>query len=179
MLTIDVSNIPKGMKVFDYMILFCKANNIVIPEDDLSETLRKLQTDNYIKITNYETNAFDLRTKADELGLKQKVNIKSNVSNWIDEYRRLFKVMKGTPGSMGDRKDCIVKMEIFMKENPQYDKDKIIDATNYYLQTIDNPKYIKQADYFIKKHGQSGLSQFCEEVENSEESDTETFHEQI
>lgn len=92
------------------------------------------------------------------------------VKTWIDEYRALFKAARS--GKMGDPKACLVKMEIFMKENPQYDKDIIMEAARLYISETDLA-YLQQADYFISKKLGDGvltsrLRQYCERASSGE-----------
>lgn len=91
-------------------------------------------------------------------------------AGWIEEYRTVF-----GKGKKGDPKACLSKMDIFLKENPQYDKDIIIEAAKLYVSETD-PRYLQQADYFISKKLGDGvltsrLRQFCERSSSGESAD--------
>ena len=94
---------------------------------------------------------FVLLEKATKLfesdNLSQKI---SDVRSWISEYRNLFKGIK--VGSMGDPNAVTKKMMLFLKNNPRYSKDQVIQATKNYIKNTE-PKYTMQADYFIYKTG--------------------------
>ena len=99
------------------------------------------------------------------------------IETWIEQYRELFKGLR--PKAMGDRIQCLLKMRWFVTEY-KYDKDHILNATKKYIKDKqkDGYKYLRQADYFIRKQEQkhnetietSDLLTYCEEyvpVENS------------
>jgi hypothetical protein len=164
-------------------------------ECSLMEALLHLQEHKYIKIVNYEKPEYKLRQKGIDFikevdTLFQKVNIEikekpnqitksqiksiaTEISEWIDEYRNLFKGLKA--GVMGDKNACITKMVRFYQEYPDFkDKNIILSATKKYIQNEahQNYKYLQRADYFIfKLNGKeetSRLSSFCDEVEELE-----------
>lgn len=168
MILIDVANIPKGVTVMQYMCLICKHFNIAGSEEIYDDSLRDLQSKGYIKITNFVEKTFDLRAKAvllmDQVQQEEEIKeINTDIDEWIDEYRKLFKNASNFPGIMGDRSSCVKKMESFMKKY-DYTKDQIINATKYYIDSVDNLKFLIHADYFIYKNRQSRLATFCEEI---------------
>lgn len=73
----------------------------------------------------------------------------TKVDSFINDYRGLFKGLK--PGSMGDSQACRNKMIAWMTNNPQYTPEDIIKATKSYLKSVNNVKYLKEADNFIYK----------------------------
>lgn len=96
-----------------------------------------------------------------------------NVSSWIKEWLDLwpkgiksggFYVKTGLGG-------CEKKMLAFVKENPQFTKDIIFDATRRYLTEMEGRGYdkMKLAPYFINKDNVSMLWGYCEQVLNSDE----------
>jgi len=90
-----------------------------------------------------------------------------NVDKWIQEYRDVWKGKR--VGSMGAIEGCKEKMKEFLVKYPQYaNKDLIIKAAKYYVNSVDDPRFLQQADYFIKKIEPSGTSErlatMCEEV---------------
>lgn len=82
------------------------------------------------------------------------LNTKSEDSWILDEYRKKFlDVVKDTQymSKTGTPATVIKKMRDFMREYPYYGKDNILAATDLYLETFNELKYLKQADYFISK----------------------------
>lgn len=87
-----------------------------------------------------------------------KINFLSeDISNfeWINEYRNLFKSIN--PERVGVKNQCISRMKRFFINNPSIRKDDIIEATKNYIRQVDNPKYLKSADYFIYYDGENSL----------------------
>jgi len=83
---------------------------------------------------------------------------KETVEDWIDEYRYKWaknnKMLKSN--AIGNKQTCISKMTEFMKTNPQYTKDVILQATERYIddfliQHNYDPTYLITAPYFIKR----------------------------
>lgn len=107
---------------------------------------------------------------------------KSIISFNIDEYRRFFSAAKlGIPGKMGDKKSCETKMTAFL-DYYGYDWSLVLRATENYINSLDNPIYCKQADYFIE-HTSTGkdvdrrsmLSIWCEDLLNGSSSEFEAI----
>jgi hypothetical protein len=64
----------------------------------------------------------------------------------------------------------------FFIENPSVRSDEIMAATKAYINTINDPKYLQRADYFIKKNGPDTQSRLLEFLEmNKSEPATKTF----
>lgn len=85
---------------------------------------------------------------------------------FVQQYRSLFEV-SGRIGIMGDRKSCIRKMRLFMKENPEYSHDIILRAAKMYIngeRNNENFRYLQRADYTINKNKESRLAIYCEEI---------------
>lgn len=72
-----------------------------------------------------------------------------SINDWIEDWRVLFSSKK--VGAGGSKQNCYKKMELFLKENPKVTKEEIFRATEAYLDSLDNIKYLQQADYFIHK----------------------------
>jgi hypothetical protein len=98
--------------------------------------------------------------------------INNDLENFVDKYRELWKGLK--PGSMGSTNGCKEKLQRWMLENPKYSTDNIYNASKAYIKSVDDYKYLQQADYFIYKKDafgeQSRLSSFIDE-ETSVEND--------
>jgi len=79
---------------------------------------------------------------------------------WREDY------MKHKNGVGGSVSDCINKMKKFLKTNPDVSPELIIKATNAYVNSIDNLKYLRKADYFIfKQYNGSLLEEWIEVVQ--------------
>lgn len=180
-------------------ILYTISNNKAlnnINDDEYIDAVNLLQERKFIKITNTKNLGFNLRLAGEEL-IKEINNINTSkeqvvkevikevvkkpkdeskeltdeISNWIDDYRALFKGKK--IGSMGDKNGCLSKMVRFFNEYPEHaDKDKIFRATTKYIDAEglnSNFKYLQQANYFIfkqtsNKEETSRLASHCDEL---------------
>lgn len=178
-LVVNLGLIPENLTTLEFLILAFHGH---ISPDELNitdESLEKLTEEGYIKIINSEKGEYDLRAKALEFKveeLKEKGNKESVDLTWIDEYRKLFREKSFSRGIMGSRSQCIQKMTAFIKKH-KANKEDILGATKLYLDTINNPTYIQQADYFISKNGGSRLEAFLEEYKETGNKDT--FYESI
>lgn len=173
------------IRFFSFLILYEKYHKLNLSLIFEIHSLIKLQDEKYIKIIDYTYGKFELRQKG--IDLVEKVDnykriktiskpIETDVVDWIEEYRELFKGLK--PGSMGDKKACSTKMEKFVKEYG-FDKDTILRATQKYIDNEamnNNYKYLQKAHYFIykqvggKDNEISNLASFCEEVQDNVDS---------
>lgn len=143
------------------------------------ESIDSLQNKNYIKILKDEN---IVREKGrllieflsiDSIGsINNKKTVKkssraidADLENFVDKYRELWKGLK--PGSMGSTNGCKEKLQRWMSENPKYSTDNIYNASKAYIKSVDDYKYLQQADYFIYKKDafgeQSRLSSFIDE----------------
>lgn len=159
---------------FFYLYLKSKNKNAAnyITDSELSD----LSERNFIKI-DVAMNVVSVRRSALEIFKDEETDVK----NWIQEYRNVFKGIK--PGSMGDSLACLTKMNKFLKVYPEYDKDIIIKAAQLYVETLEDYRYLQRADYFISKADvdrvkESRLASFCEEVKegNSPNNSTNTTY---
>lgn len=133
-----------------------------VTKEEVIEILNNLQKHKFIRILNYpEGITIKIRPSL--------LTISSNgIEDWIDEYRKLFHGKK--LGAMGDRSSCITKMQEFMQSNPQYTKEIILNATQRYINGLNNYTYLMKADNFIsvskdntKAGRRSELAAYCEE----------------
>jgi hypothetical protein len=97
--------------------------------------------------------------------------INTGINEFIDTFRNKWKGLK--PGSMGSAGACKDKMSKWMKENPTYTQEQILNAADVYINSLNNHMYLQAADYFIYKkdaHGESSkLSAFIDEVQTKSE----------
>tara|TARA_R110000851_G_scaffold326249_1_gene494737 strand:- start:65 stop:619 length:555 start_codon:yes stop_codon:yes gene_type:complete len=103
----------------------------------------------------------------------KKVPKSQNITDWIDNYRNVFKNKKA--GAMGSKKSCVEKMLKFVKDYPEYsDPELIVSAATRYVNTqrISRYDYLQRADYVISKKDSdsvtSRLAAFCEEIIENE-----------
>jgi hypothetical protein len=112
------------------------------------------------------TNKFLIDAKLKQVNLE--------VANWIKEWLDLFPKGVKTSGYYvkTDLTGCRTKMLRFVKNNPQFNKDVIFEATNAYIKDMEQRNFdrMKLAPYFIEKDGISMLAGYCDQVLNSEES---------
>jgi len=119
-------------------------------------------------INNTEPNVQHFITEDYPIILK---NTKESFDDFVNEYRSLFKGLK--PGSQGNLQSIKEKLSKWLKSNPDKTKEDIIRATKLYIHSVDNLKYLQQADYFIYKKDANGirsrLSDFIDEQEQPTE----------
>jgi len=146
-----------------------------------SKLLDFLQQKQFIKITENEIIIREKGSLLIELLLIEKINsvkskkeirkserlVNNELNSFIEEFRDKWKGLK--PGSMGSLNTCKEKMKRWMKENPTYSPQQILNAADIYINSLNNNTYLQQADYFIyKKDGKeesSRLSAFIDEPE--------------
>lgn len=76
---------------------------------------------------------------------------------WVNkEYRPLFHaVRKDAAGSLSS---CLKKMKEFFKAHPAVRKHEVLEAAKMYINSVENPQYLQQADYFIFKNSDTRSS---------------------
>lgn len=102
---------------------------------------------------------------------KSRRYINSEIETRIKEYRNLWKGLKA--GSMGSAKSCKQKLTRWMQENPEYTFDDILNAAELYILSINDLRYLQNAEFFIFKQNphreeSSRLSAFIDEVNDKE-----------
>lgn len=94
------------------------------------------------------------RTKT---SIKQAV-LETNIEDWIDDYRKIWtnnnKMLKAN--AMGNKQICIEKMNAFISNYPQYNKEIILQAARKYvndfmIEHAGDTTYLVTAPYFIKR----------------------------
>jgi hypothetical protein len=114
---------------------------------------------------------------------QQSLNLEDNghatINDWIDDWRSGWagKRAKG----MGDRAKCVLRMNEFFRENPQYTKQDVFDARDRYFKDTkkqyNDYTYLQQADYFIRKKNKytgevtRNLLAYCEQIVYEREND--------
>lgn len=165
-------------------------------EPDREVDLEKLEEKRFIKIIEHkDEEVIILRNKSIEIielltvevdsSYKETKTIKksqravsSEVEDRINEYRELFRGLKAS--SMGSPKSCKQKLTRWMKENPDYTFDDILQAARLYIQSLNGDyRYLQRADYFIFKQANnreedSRLSAFIEDIGSYIEDDWTT-----
>jgi len=101
------------------------------------------------------------------------------IGTWIDDWYNLFpsKVRSGGYPVRCDKRGCFKKMIKFCKDNPDYNKDIIFEATKFYITSAKNKdyQYMKLAPYFIEKDGISMLAGECENIINRMKNNEKTY----
>lgn len=139
-----INNKETILKEFKELIIL---KNISLEE--IKNILEFLEIEGYILFNKSNLNEVVIRNiKFNKIIESEESDLYNNVSFWIDEYRHLF---KGTKiGAMGDKNSCISRMVELLKKRPDITKEIILESTQKYINTTE-PKYIKQAHYFIRK----------------------------
>jgi hypothetical protein len=120
-----------------------------ITNDEVKNLIDSLESAGYILINKGLIDEITLRNiKLGRIVDSSESDLFSNVDSWIDEYRKLFRGIK--TGAMGDKNSCILRMADLLKRRKDLKKEIILEATRKYINTTE-PKYIKQAHYFIRK----------------------------
>ena len=155
-----------------FWLLFAASKNNVQRKYATDEELLHLQQKQFIKY-DPELQIVSIRALGKEVFIEEE----SNIKDWIQEYRDQFKGLK--PGAMGDSIGCLMKMKKFTELYPQFNKDTIIKAAELYISTVDDLRFLQQADYFIfksdsEKMKKSRLASFCEEVEGGADANVQS-----
>lgn len=83
--------------------------------------------------------------------------------NWINkEYRPMFKSVNAERA--GSSTSCVKKMKEFFKKHPAVRKQDVMEAVKLYIESIGDPQYLTQADYFIFKNNDR-LSSYASKLE--------------
>ena len=121
-------------------------------------------------------NGLVLRENSLSLLSSPKEKVKNDVRSWINEWRAIFPKGKNSGGFIyrGSRSDCLKKMTKFIKDNPDYTKEQIIEATKVYVSrfAMKNYQYMQLANYFI--HHKDRGSTLEAELENFENTEIKT-----
>lgn len=116
----------------------------------IGESLVELREEGIEIIQKYLIDDFNVKTKkVKQIHKKSERFVSKTVEENIDAYRELFRGLK--VGSMGSLASCKEKLTRWMKENPDVTIERILKATQIYIGSVDNMKYLKRADYFIYK----------------------------
>jgi len=99
--------------------------------------------------------------------------------NWIEDWYNLFPkgIKSGGYYVRTSIKDCDNKMSKFIKENPEFTKDIILESTKIYVEQmkVNNYSMMKLAPNFIQKDGISMLSGCCEAYVEGVNNNQETY----
>jgi len=107
----------------------------------------------------------DLNLDTKKLELKMNLFEDESVDDYSDydfiiPIRSKFKSIN--PERNGPLKEVKVRIASFMRENKSVTKEEIIGACEYYLESIDDPQYLKSLNYFIKHKKDSRLLYWVE-----------------
>jgi hypothetical protein len=171
-------NINNKINIYQTLMLWFIENNDLYTAKkyvDAFGVFEELQLDyllneQYVVGDKYDFNSLSVTNKYRNLHKKKD----SDVDQWIDEWFELFpKGIKsgGYYTVRCDKQGCIKKLRNFIKNNPEFDKSIIIQATKNYVNeaALQGYAYMKTAPYFIEKSGVSLLAGFCEAIINKED----------
>lgn len=164
---------------------YCKTHKInfrVIKELIRREFVKFNEKTDKITITVLGTKLVSaIESKPEEIEIIKNVNIKENTNidepvalkkfkeaglEWMYYWRENY--MQHREGVGGSITDCIVKMKKFLKNNPDVTPEIINKATQAYINSLDNLKYMRRANYFIyKQYDGSLLEEWVEIVTNA------------
>jgi hypothetical protein len=93
-----------------------------------------------------------------------------NIDKFVDDYRRIFPAGNNSANYpfRGDKQSCTRKMRKFLKDNPSFSYELILNATREYVNYhfFQGYKFMQTAAYLIEKNGVSNLSALCESFKN-------------
>lgn len=179
---LDVDLIKEhGLSINEFITLL-RVNGQISDYNITDEAINELQKKQFIKVIKDKDEEITIIREKGKLlidflkieGLSSVNNkkttnrskIKDDITEFIEQYRILWKGLK--PGSMGSAASCKDKMLRWMSENSQYSKENILDAARNYINSLENYRFLQQADYFIYKkdaYGESSrLSAFIDEI---------------
>lgn len=168
--------VESGLDPNSYLVLFSlnhQIDSIIIHMKNLKlydSIIKDLEERGYLKITGEDsTKNFVLRQKALSLFGK-----KDDVIEWYEQWRNLFPEGINRSGYYyrGNKQEVLKKLTKFRRENPQYSKEQIFNATQRYINRCTRSgAYMLQAHYFIEKEG-VGSTLATELESNTESNDT-------
>ena len=173
-LKIDLEQLPSDLSLIELMLLYDHKNSDLI---DTTQLFNELENKKYVKWTDEGVVLREKGLKVLSLiemeknnPVKELIESKDDIEDWIEEYRALFK--STGPGKTADVKTLVKKMRWFYKEYPELaDKDLIMEATERYISTesLSSYRYLQRADYFISKEDSSKikisrLASYCQDI---------------
>jgi hypothetical protein len=196
-LLIDLANI--GDKLAQYnlsfnqlLILYCVSYNRKSTLEEYSSKVQTLSKEDFMNLigncyllnkNTTDTSIYFSQLEVTNDGQKLLNDLlvqrsKSNSLPWVLEYYELFPkgIKSGGYYIKTDLKGCEKKLLDFLKKNPNFSKENILDATKLYLLEMKQRGYhmCKLAPYFIEKDGISMLAGYCEQVVNKTDSGQKT-----
>jgi hypothetical protein len=157
------------IKLSDAELLDLQAKKFVkiIKDGTVTVTLRQSAID---LIESLEIDSFG-SMKKEKVLTKSERAIQEDLDAHLKEYRHSWKGIK--LGSMGGAQACRDKLFKWLKNNLEYDMQDVLRAARIYIRSVDNYKYLQNAEYFISKvHdgvAHSNLSSFIEEDDEGDE----------
>jgi len=192
-LIIDLGNIAEKLTQYNLsmnqlLILYCVSYNKKAILDEYTTRIQTLSKDDFMQLigncyllnkNTTDTSIYFSQLEITNDGQKLLNDLlvqrhKSNTLTWVLEYYELFPkgIKSGGYYIKTDLKGCEKKLLDFLKKNPNFSKENILDATNLYLTEMKQRGYhmCKLAPYFIEKDGISMLAGYCEQVVNKTDS---------
>ena len=151
------------------LVLFCLYHNLPMTGDVerfLYDTMMQI---NVVKIVERNYGPNNKIVWNVPLYVDGDMKVESQWSWVTNEYRPLFRNVAKERG--GSPSGCIKRMKAFFASHPEVRKQDVLAAAKAYIDSIDNPKYMQSADYFISKgrgaDTTSRLEQYLEMVKES------------
>lgn len=186
---IDLANIGEKLTQYNLslkqlLILYCVSYNKKSVLDDYGSRIESLSADDFMNLVGNcyllnknttDTSIYFSQLEITNDGQKLLNDIlvqrsKSNTLAWVVEYYELFPkgIKSGGYYIKTDLKGCEKKLLDFLKKNPNFSKETVLQATSLYLSEMKQRGYhmCKLAPYFIEKDGISMLAGYCEQVLN-------------
>lgn len=167
-ITIDLFKIQKhGLTPTLYSFLYCLQAEIEFPWLLSDKQIEALEAQEWLKST---PDGIFTRAKFRTVFKKELSGLLAveAVEDWIGEWRALWPsgVKSASRPVIGDKQGVLKKMTAFLKENKEFTKQEIFDATKAYIyeKERDSYRYVTCADYFISKDGSSMLASWIETI---------------
>ena len=117
--------------------------------------------------------------------LKKQKPVFTEWKDKIEEYNNLFPKLRKEGTKVGFRsnpKELLDKFVWFFEQYPEYDWDKVLEATKMYVESFEGDyTYMQLSKYFLKKEDKnravtSNLATMCYGIENDIVPDSTGFH---
>ena len=138
--------------------------DVLVNSDSITEVILETEMPNlfllpsHINLVGAEIEMVNFPER--DLVLKKILSEISSDYDFIIPIRNKFKSIN--PERNGPLKEVKVKLASFMRENKSVTKEEIIGACEYYLESVDDPQYLKSLNYFIKHKKDSRLLYWVE-----------------
>tara|TARA_R110000868_G_scaffold165117_2_gene398058 strand:- start:364 stop:804 length:441 start_codon:yes stop_codon:yes gene_type:complete len=133
-------------------------------KEEVVEILNNLQQQGFIKITNYENLTISLRAKIEK-------DIQVGINDFIKNWSQLWHGKKADGYYLAQPpKENLSRMMVFMRENPEFSPEVIMEATKRYIEEKEASgyQYCKKSNKFIADTDGSVMYAYCVAVMNGD-----------